>query len=48
MRSAAIAAKGRGADAVLLAQVPPEARDLPTGPKKSLLVIAQAIRWQDQ
>ena len=46
MRSAAMAAKARGADAVLLAQVPPAKSDLSTGPQKALLVVAQAIKWQ--
>ena len=46
MRSAAMAAKARGADAVLLAQVPPATRDLATGPQRSLLVVAEAIKWQ--
>lgn len=44
-RSAAIAAKTRGADAVLVGHVSPHVLELTTGSKKSVLLLGQAIRW---
>ena len=44
-RSAATAAKTRGADAVLIGHVSPDVLELTSGSKKSVLLLGQAIRW---